>query len=109
MKKQVQVRKLVINEIENILSKKMAQKEALKDKRDKVEKEIIESKQILEDTKDQLFINYHNYLTQGIDTRREGLSWMIKAIWKLGRDVILTELPKFLDEGLIKYLFEVKL
>jgi hypothetical protein len=41
--------------------------------------------------------------------RQEGLTWMIKAINKLGSKVILSSLPNFLDEASIKYLFTVKL
>lgn len=48
---------------------------------------------------------YHNILVEGKDTRTEGLSWVIKAIWNLDSDVQMKYLPTFLDEKLsITYL-----
>lgn len=41
--------------------------------------------------------------------RQEGLTWIIKAINGLGSKVILSSLPNFLDEGAIKYLFNVRI
>ena len=38
--------------------------------------------------------------------RKDGLTWIIKAIWNLGFDVITSYLPNFLDESSINYLFE---
>ena len=43
-----------------------------------------------------------------INLRKEGLMWMIKAIWNLGSKVITGYLPKFLDEEAIMYIFDVK-
>jgi len=41
--------------------------------------------------------------------RKEGLCWIIKSIWKLGYEVIISLLPQYLDENIIKYLFEVNI
>ena len=57
--------------------------------------------------KKKLLVHYHKILIEGKDTRSEGLSWVIKAIWSVGSKVILSYLPKFLDEKAIKYLFNV--
>lgn len=43
-----------------------------------------------------------------LNFRREGLVWIIKAIWNLGHKVSPAYLPSFLDEQLISYLFNVK-
>ena len=43
-------------------------------------------KDMLKEKKD-LINHYHNILLEGIDTRKEGLSWVIRAIWNLGEDV----------------------
>ena len=52
-------------------------------------------------------VHYHKILNEGKDSRSEGLSWVIKAIWNCGSKVILSYLPKFLDELAIKYIFSV--
>lgn len=51
-------------------------------------------------------MNYYNsILVEGIDTRKEGLSWIIRAIWNLGEDVNMRYIPNFLDEKAIDFLF----
>jgi hypothetical protein len=39
--------------------------------------------------------------------RKEGLVWIIKAIWNLGHKVSVEYFPDTLDEQLISYLFNV--
>jgi len=56
--------------------------------------------------KNELMLHYHKILNEGLDTRHEGLFWVIKAIWNLGGEVIMSYLPYFLDEQGIDYLFE---
>lgn len=57
--------------------------------------------------KNKLLTYYHKILLEGKDTRSEGLAWVIKAIWNLESEVILSYLPNFLDEHCIKFLFDV--
>jgi hypothetical protein len=54
---------------------------------------------------DELILHYHKLLLEGKDTREKGLTWIIQSIWGLGADVIISYLPKYLDEKLINYLF----
>ena len=42
-----------------------------------------------------------------MEYRQEGLVWLIRAIWNLNEDVILSYLPNFLDETAIDYLFSI--
>ena len=56
--------------------------------------------------KDELMKHYHKLLFEGKDTRNEGLSWIIRSIWKLRMNVIMSYLPKFLDEKSIEFLFK---
>ena len=58
--------------------------------------------------KNELLVHYHSLLNVGNDTRSEGLTWIVKAIWSLGFKVFMTYLPKYLDEEGIIYLFNVK-
>jgi len=55
--------------------------------------------------KKKLLLHYHNLLLEGKDTRKEGLSWIIKAIWNLKSNVLLSYMPKFLDNESIIFLF----
>ncbi len=50
---------------------------------------------------------YHKLLYEGKEARQEGLAWIVKAIWVLGQDVNLSQLPPFLDPPAIEYLFKV--
>jgi chromosome segregation ATPase len=57
--------------------------------------------------KSELLFHYHNILSEGRDTRHEGLSWVIKAIWNLNSNVMISHLPRFLDDKLIEYLLKL--
>ena len=59
--------------------------------------------------KNKLLTYYHKILLEGRDTRSEGLCWVIKAIWNLESEVILSYLPNFLDENSIMFLFDVRI
>ena len=50
---------------------------------------------------------YHKKLYEGLDIRNEGLIWIMKAIWNLDQEIILSFFPNFLDQTSIDYLFEV--
>ena len=39
--------------------------------------------------------------------RKEGLVWLVKAIWNLGHKVSPIYLPNSLDEQIINYIFNV--
>ena len=58
-------------------------------------------------TKNDLLEHYHRILFEGIDSRKEGLSWVIQAIWDLGEEVNISFMPNFLDHQAINYLFAV--
>lgn len=55
--------------------------------------------------KDKLYLHYLNILKEGNDTRDEGLSWVIAEILNLGKKVLMSYIPKYLDEKCILYLF----
>lgn len=54
---------------------------------------------------EELTLHYHKQLIDGKDTRDKGLTWIIQSIWSLGSEVLISYLPKYLDESLISYLF----
>ena len=57
--------------------------------------------------KTELIVHYHNLLLEGKDTRNEGLSWIIKRIWKFKEEIIMSYIPTFLDVKSVDYLFEI--
>jgi hypothetical protein len=57
--------------------------------------------------RNDLLLHYFTILKEGKDTRNEGLSWVIKAIWKLESNVMISQLPKFLDAQAIEYIFKI--
>ena len=63
-------------------------------------------KHLLYSVKSDLLVHYHKLLSEGKDTRKEGLSWIIQAIWNLKSNVMLSCLPKYLDENIITFLFK---
>ena len=111
------------NKIESILSKhkkdmkskknlalmKFAQ---LKEKRKELIKKINSNENELKSLREEknkirneLLSHYHNILHEGSDIRKDGLSWVILAIWNLKSEVMQSYLPNFLDEESIEFLF----
>ena len=45
-------------------------------------------------------------LKEGWDAREEGVSWIIKELWKLKEAVPISAFPNFLDDGAVQYLIE---
>ena len=73
---------------------------------DSCEKNMKDLKSELKIVKTELIKHYHKLLYEGKDTRNEGLSWIIRSIWKLKINVIMSYLPKFLDQKSIEFLFK---
>ena len=81
-------------------------KSLLLEKIDTCEYELKRFKETHNNIKEELLVHYHRLLMEGKDTRKEGLSWIILAIWNLKSNVMLSYLPKFLDQNIILFLFE---
>ena len=69
------------------------------------EEELKNFKEERNKIKKELLLHYHKLLSEGKDTRKDGLSWIIRAIWNLKSNVLLSYLPKFLDDESISFLF----
>lgn len=41
--------------------------------------------------------HYKGLLAEGVDTRSEGLAWVVQALWRLGEKVEVEMFPRFLD------------
>lgn len=59
--------------------------------------------------REEQYDHYHVLLQKGLDTRHDGLSWIIKAIWNLGKNVNLSKLPAYLDDKAVEFLFSVNI
>ena len=84
-----------------IKSKNEIMKE-IKEINEKIEK-IREKKNL---KSDELYSHYLSILKEGTDTRSEGLSWIIKEIYILGKEIMISYLPDFLDELCIVFIFK---
>ena len=101
------MRELSLIEQRDLLEEKKKLKKHYRNKINLIEQENLKIHDDINLSKNKLLKSYNKRLLEGIDTRQEGLVWIIKSIWNLGKEVVLSYLPKFLDEGLIKYLFDV--
>ena len=72
-----------------------------------INNEINELKHVEKNIKQRLMKHYQELLYKGKEIRNEGLSWIIKAIWRLGENVPMSFMPTFLDFNGIKYLFNM--
>ena len=55
----------------------------------------------------RLMTYYKEILFKGKNVKKDGLVWIIKAIWNLGENVPMSFLPEFLDFDSIDYLFKL--
>ena len=93
------------NEFENDITNNKENILLLKEKISKINEEINLLKIQYNNNKKELINHYHQLLYEGIDTRDEGLIWIIQSIWDLNEDVNMEFIPNFLDENAIEYLF----
>ena len=81
---------------------------------EQINKELKEIREELSNLKEKentsaqkLMRHYESLLYQGRDTRNDGLIWIIKSMWKLGKNVPMQYIPKFLDFHAIEFLFKL--
>ena len=73
----------------------------------KIREELSNLKEKENTSAQKLMRHYENLLYQGRDTRNDGLIWIIKSMWKLGKNVPMQYIPKFLDFHAIEFLFKL--
>ena len=71
----------------------------------KLKNEINHIKKKIKGNKESGIKYYLNILKEGNDTRDEGLSWVIAEILNLGKKVLMSYMPQYLDEKCVLYLF----
>jgi hypothetical protein len=92
-------------EFKNLIKEKALQIQILKIKIDEMKSSVKYTSDQVKSIKNELFTHYYTLLNEGRDTRQEGLVWIIKAIWSIGYNPIISMMPNFLDEISIDYLF----
>lgn len=105
VKRDSQKREQKVIDLKEEIKKFSEKKIGLANKNIEIKKQIDELKKQLAEIKHKLLLHYHILLKEGKDTRHEGLIWLIKAIWNLDENVILSNCPNYLDEKAIDYLF----
>jgi hypothetical protein len=102
--------KRISDQLELISEAVVAKNERIKQLQEEVARRNKDNRRLKDDLvkiKNDLLNHYHDLLAEGKDTRKEGLVWIIKAIWNLGSKVITGYIPKYLDEEGIEYVFDV--
>ena len=73
----------------------------------KLDKELENIKKEEKEIVNKLMLFYKEILYKGKKVKKDGLVWIIKAIWYLGENVPLSFMPPFLDFDSIDYLFQL--
>ena len=93
-------------EMKELLIPKFEEKKLIDEDILKIDVEIEKLKHTKNIIIDKLYLHYLKLLKEGKDTRNEGLSWIIKEIYLLGKTVIMSYLPKYLDQKAIDFIFD---
>ena len=93
-------------EMEELLSPKLEEKKKLDEEINQKDLQIENLKHAKNILTDKLYYHYLKLLKEGKDTRNEGLSWIIKEIYLLGKTVIMSYLPNYLDKNAIDFIFD---
>jgi len=105
--KQTTIRTEKKEEIQKNLEECMITLNNFKKQFEVIKEEYKLQKKYLEEKINFLYDYYHRKLYEGLDVRNEGLIWIMKAIWNLGKNIKLSFFPNFLDKTSINYLFKV--
>ena len=109
IKKSKKQRENDVIEKQEELKKKIQLKEEQLVKLDELKSRGKSMQKELKEIKNELLVHYHNLLIEGKDTRKDGLVWLIKVIWDLGYDILISYLPTFLDDKSIAFIFQVNI
>ena len=72
-----------------------------------INKKLLDLKSQENESINKLMRHYEALLYRGKDTRNDGLIWIIKAMWKLGKNVPMQFIPTFLDFNAIEFIFKL--
>ena len=72
-----------------------------------IDSELEENKKKEKKIVNKLMTYYKEILYRGRTAKKDGLVWIIKAMWNLGQNVPMAFMPEFLDFDSIDYLFKL--
>ena len=79
----------------------------IKEKIEKINDEINQFQYLFNELKDQQIEYYFEKLKKGVDTRYEGLSWIVKKLMELKTSIKPDLFPNFLDQEQINYIIQI--
>lgn len=57
--------------------------------------------------KEAIIEHYKRLLEEGLDSRCDGLQWIVRKLWILGESVRINDFASFLDEGLVESILDL--
>jgi hypothetical protein len=65
------------------------------------------TKRLLKALKEEQVQHYYNLLKEGLDTRSEGLSWIVQSLWQLGKSTPSDIFPSYLEAETITVILTI--
>ena len=65
------------------------------------------AKRLLKAVREEQVQHYYNLLKEGTDTRSEGLSWIVQALWHLGKSTHSDTFPSYLEAETITVILTI--
>ena len=79
----------------------------IKEKIEKINDELNQFQYLFNELKDQQIEYFFEKLKKGVDTRYEGLSWIVKKLMELKTSIKPDLFPNFLDQEQINYIIQI--
>ncbi len=98
--------KMKVEELEKEVNHQKINRNIISQEMEKLNKKLKNLHFIQNNIKEKLYNHYLRLLKDASDTRDEGLAWIIYEIINLGKNVLISYFPKYLDEKCIKFIFE---
>lgn len=98
--------KMKAEELEKQINQEKINKNIISQDLEKLNKKLKNLHYIRKNIKEKLYNHYLTLLKDASDTRDEGLAWIIYEIINLGKKVLMSHLPKYLDEKCLLFIFE---
>jgi len=98
--------KMKAEELEKEIEQHKINKNIISQELEKLNKKLKSLHYLQKNIKEKLYTHYLRLLKETSDTRDEGLAWIVSEISNLGKKVLMSYMPKYLDEKCIEFIFE---
>ena len=98
--------KMKAEELEKEVNQHKINKNLISQELEKLNKKLKSLHYIQKNIKEKLYTHYLRLLKDASDTRDEGLSWIVYEILNLGKNVLMSYMPKYLDEKCVKFILD---